>query len=90
MKFKFWSWVYRESNKKVRSEFRSADVRCSNCRQWYSELVALNVESNIGHTYYGFAYKCGCCGMISYFNTDAAPVALRCDASGNPYKVSND
>jgi DNA-directed RNA polymerase subunit RPC12/RpoP len=87
----FWVWVYHQSQKKLRNiwvEEKHSDLRCPKCKTWMSisimttqELVLVCDTNPISGV---MSYYCGQCGEISYWNTEIAPVAIRCDEKGTP------
>ena len=85
----FWKWLYKLSKRKVKEAHLKtvgSDIKCPNCKQWFSVSGVEHKHSHMSEPEFGFHIKCGACGHESYWNAVAAPVLLRCDENGTPLK----
>jgi len=88
-KRKFMEKLYFYSRKKLRNlilNSRKVDTKCSHCLQWESMVGLDHGPSEYLQTDFGYAMVCANCKQTTFFNIDAAPFPLRCDASGRPYE----
>lgn len=84
---KFWKWLYRLSRRKIMEchlEKHHNDIKCPNCRQWFSISGVDDKHEHVAEPEWGFSVKCGGCGHISHWNAVAAPVLLLSNEAGTP------
>lgn len=84
---KLWRWLFKYSRKRIKRshiEKHHNDIKCPNCKEWFSISGIEYKHSTISQPDFGFHVKCGKCEHESYWNAVAAPVMLLCDKNGSP------
>jgi hypothetical protein len=87
IKRKLIHWLFKKSRRLVRDnqlERTRCDIKCPNCREWFSVSAVDYKHEHVSQPEWGFHVKCGQCSYESYWNSVAAPVLLRCNDKGSP------
>lgn len=83
-------WIYKKS-KQAYQNTRNLDMRCPNCREWFSiSGMEYQHEYITPEPEFGSTVKCGKCKHVSHWNLVAAPVPLVCDENGTPLSDDHD
>jgi hypothetical protein len=57
-------------------------LKCDKCKKWSHEKYLDNQNDRMTEKSWGFKLKCGNCGKTTRWNTQAAPVPLKCGKKG--------
>ena len=73
----------KKSYKKEHLRKTGNDIKCPNCKEWFS-ISGIQYEHKYQGREYGCSCTCGQCGYVSNWNLEAFPFPTLCDEKGNP------
>lgn len=83
---KLWSWLYKLSRREIEKSHLNrnyCDVKCPNCKEWFSISGVLHQHEHVSCPEFGYHLRCGQCNHESYWNAVSAPILLLCDSEGH-------
>lgn len=87
MMYDLWKWLFNFSRKKFKEEHLKTyhnDIRCPNCREWFSISGIDHKHEYVSEPEWGVEVMCGKCKHLSYWNLVAFPIPVLSNENGSP------